>query len=90
MNYVFLVNVRVLISSVLSFLCHQTQLTEKEVVRMEIQALLDQFYTKQNQQMQNGKSNRLSLFILSFCHLLAYQVSDYPWVKLLMLSCVFQ
>ncbi|XP_053191642.1 kinesin-like protein KIF15-B [Scomber japonicus] len=35
----------------------KTQLTEKEVVRMEIQALLDQFYTKQNQQMQNGKSN---------------------------------
>ncbi|CAK6956990.1 kinesin-like protein KIF15-B [Scomber scombrus] len=35
----------------------KTQLTEKEVVRMEIQALLDQFYTKQNQQMQNGKTN---------------------------------
>ncbi|KAM6969130.1 kinesin-like protein KIF15 [Tautogolabrus adspersus] len=32
----------------------KSQLTEKEMVRMEIQALLDQFYTKQN---QNGKNN---------------------------------
>uniref|UniRef100_UPI0037E86546 kinesin-like protein KIF15 n=1 Tax=Semicossyphus pulcher TaxID=241346 RepID=UPI0037E86546 len=32
----------------------KTQLTEKEMVRMEIQALLDQFYTKQS---QNGKNN---------------------------------
>ncbi|XP_034531581.1 kinesin-like protein KIF15-A [Notolabrus celidotus] len=32
----------------------KTQLSEKEMVRMEIQALLDQFYTKQN---QNGKTN---------------------------------
>ncbi|XP_062253695.1 kinesin-like protein KIF15 [Platichthys flesus] len=32
----------------------KTQLTEKEVVRMEIQALLDKFYTKQSQMTQNG------------------------------------
>lgn len=39
------------------FLCSQTQLTEKEMVRLEIQNLLDQFYTKQN---QNGNDKRLS------------------------------
>uniref|UniRef100_A0A671WCY4 Kinesin family member 15 n=1 Tax=Sparus aurata TaxID=8175 RepID=A0A671WCY4_SPAAU len=39
------------------------QLTEKEMVRLEIQALLDQFYTKQN---QNGNKNGLSLFIHTF------------------------
>ncbi|KAK6304480.1 hypothetical protein J4Q44_G00250660 [Coregonus suidteri] len=33
------------------------QLNEKEIMRMEIQALLDQFYTKQNQLAQNGNSN---------------------------------
>ncbi|XP_070776383.1 kinesin-like protein KIF15 [Enoplosus armatus] len=32
----------------------KTQLTEKEMVRMEIQSLLDQFYTKQS---QNGNNN---------------------------------
>lgn len=42
------------------FLCSQTQLTEKEMVRLEIQALLDQFYVKQS---ENGKTNRLSLFL---------------------------
>uniref|UniRef100_A0A3P8UFV5 Kinesin family member 15 n=1 Tax=Cynoglossus semilaevis TaxID=244447 RepID=A0A3P8UFV5_CYNSE len=31
----------------------QTQLTEKEMVRMEIQALLDKFYTKQNSEELN-------------------------------------
>ncbi|KAG7238511.1 hypothetical protein INR49_030784 [Caranx melampygus] len=36
----------------------KTQLTEKEMVRMEIQALLDKFYTKQNELAQNG-NNRL-------------------------------
>ncbi|XP_067470314.1 kinesin-like protein KIF15 [Thunnus thynnus] len=35
----------------------KTQLTEKEMVRMEIQALLDQYYTKENQPTQNGKTN---------------------------------
>uniref|UniRef100_A0A672ZNQ4 Kinesin family member 15 n=1 Tax=Sphaeramia orbicularis TaxID=375764 RepID=A0A672ZNQ4_9TELE len=35
----------------------KTQLTEKEMVRLEIQALLDQFYTKQSQMTQNGNSN---------------------------------
>uniref|UniRef100_A0A3Q0T992 Kinesin family member 15 n=1 Tax=Amphilophus citrinellus TaxID=61819 RepID=A0A3Q0T992_AMPCI len=34
----------------------KTQLTEKEMVRMEIQALLDKFYTKQNQMTQNGNN----------------------------------
>uniref|UniRef100_A0A3Q3GD65 Kinesin family member 15 n=1 Tax=Labrus bergylta TaxID=56723 RepID=A0A3Q3GD65_9LABR len=34
----------------------KSQLTDKEMVRMEIQALLDQFYTKQS---QNGNNNRL-------------------------------
>ncbi|XP_068615125.1 kinesin-like protein KIF15, partial [Brachionichthys hirsutus] len=33
----------------------KTQLTEKEMVRMEIQALLDQFYTKQNQNGNNSE-----------------------------------
>ncbi|KAM7403058.1 hypothetical protein PAMA_003808 [Pampus argenteus] len=35
----------------------KTQLTEKEMVRMEIQALLDQFYSKQSQLTQNGDTN---------------------------------
>lgn len=35
----------------------KTQLSEKEMVRMEIQALLDKFYTKQNQMTQNGNNN---------------------------------
>lgn len=39
----------------------QTQLSEKEMVRMEIQALLDKFYTKQNQMTQNGNNNGLSI-----------------------------
>ncbi|KAF1374863.1 hypothetical protein PFLUV_G00233480 [Perca fluviatilis] len=33
------------------------QLTEKDKVQIEIQTLLDQFYTKQSQQMHNGKNN---------------------------------
>ncbi|XP_037603237.1 kinesin-like protein KIF15-A [Sebastes umbrosus] len=33
------------------------QLTEKEMVRIEIQALLDQFYNKQSQLTQNGNNN---------------------------------
>lgn len=52
-------------STLLCFHCPQTQLTEKEMVRMEIQALLDQFYTKPD---QNGNKNGLSLFIQSFSH----------------------
>ncbi|XP_040915830.1 kinesin-like protein KIF15-A isoform X2 [Toxotes jaculatrix] len=32
----------------------KTQLSEKEMVRMEIQGLLDKFYTAQNQMTQNG------------------------------------
>uniref|UniRef100_A0A3B4H8R3 Kinesin family member 15 n=1 Tax=Pundamilia nyererei TaxID=303518 RepID=A0A3B4H8R3_9CICH len=39
----------------------KTQLSEKEMVRMEIQALLDKFYTKQNQMTQNGNNNGLKL-----------------------------
>ncbi|XP_042356608.1 kinesin-like protein KIF15-A [Plectropomus leopardus] len=35
----------------------KTQLTEKEMVRIEIQALLDQFYTKQSQLTPNGNKN---------------------------------
>ncbi|XP_039992248.1 kinesin-like protein KIF15-A [Xiphias gladius] len=35
----------------------KTQLTEKEMVRMEIQTLLDKFYTKQSQLTQNGNSS---------------------------------
>ncbi|XP_049918556.1 kinesin-like protein KIF15-B [Epinephelus moara] len=35
----------------------KTQLTEKEMVRIEIQALLDQFYTKHSQQDPNGNNN---------------------------------
>uniref|UniRef100_A0A6Q2X4H1 Kinesin motor domain-containing protein n=1 Tax=Esox lucius TaxID=8010 RepID=A0A6Q2X4H1_ESOLU len=38
----------------------KAQLTEKEIVRIEIQSLLDQFYTKQNQLAQNGNANDLS------------------------------
>lgn len=38
------------------------QLSEKEMVRMEIQSLLDQFYTNKNQNGTNG----LSLFIRSY------------------------
>uniref|UniRef100_A0A3B4T4P6 Kinesin family member 15 n=1 Tax=Seriola dumerili TaxID=41447 RepID=A0A3B4T4P6_SERDU len=34
----------------------KTQLTEKEMVRMEIQALLDKFYTKQSQLSENGNN----------------------------------
>ncbi|KAM3871379.1 kinesin-like protein KIF15 [Diretmus argenteus] len=34
----------------------KTQLNEKEIVRMEIQALLDQFYIKQNPLEQNGNT----------------------------------
>uniref|UniRef100_A0A3Q1F8M0 Kinesin family member 15 n=1 Tax=Acanthochromis polyacanthus TaxID=80966 RepID=A0A3Q1F8M0_9TELE len=34
----------------------KTQLTEKEMVRMEIQELLDKFYTKQNQKVSNVQS----------------------------------
>ncbi|XP_078133812.1 kinesin-like protein KIF15 isoform X2 [Sander vitreus] len=33
------------------------QLTEKDMVQIEIQTLLDQFYTKQSQQTHNGKNN---------------------------------
>uniref|UniRef100_A0A8C9ZB98 Kinesin family member 15 n=1 Tax=Sander lucioperca TaxID=283035 RepID=A0A8C9ZB98_SANLU len=44
------------------------QLTEKDMVQIEIQTLLDQFYTKQSQQTHNGKNNGLSLFIQSFSH----------------------
>uniref|UniRef100_A0A8C2ZEK5 Kinesin family member 15 n=1 Tax=Cyclopterus lumpus TaxID=8103 RepID=A0A8C2ZEK5_CYCLU len=40
------------------------QLTEKELVRIEIQTLLDQFYNKQSQLPQNGNHNGLSIFIL--------------------------
>uniref|UniRef100_A0A668ASW8 Kinesin family member 15 n=1 Tax=Myripristis murdjan TaxID=586833 RepID=A0A668ASW8_9TELE len=43
----------------------KTQLNEKEIVRMEIQALLDQFYTKQNNLEQTGNTNGLSPFIQS-------------------------
>uniref|UniRef100_A0A6Q2X000 Kinesin motor domain-containing protein n=1 Tax=Esox lucius TaxID=8010 RepID=A0A6Q2X000_ESOLU len=39
----------------------KAQLTEKEIVRIEIQSLLDQFYTKQNQLAQNGNANELVL-----------------------------
>nr|XP_019940782.1 PREDICTED: kinesin-like protein KIF15 [Paralichthys olivaceus] len=35
----------------------KTQLTEKEMVRMEIQALLDKFYTKQSQLTHNGNDH---------------------------------
>ncbi|XP_023141715.1 kinesin-like protein KIF15-A isoform X1 [Amphiprion ocellaris] len=35
----------------------KTQLTEKEMVRMEIQELLDKFYTKQSQLTQNGNNS---------------------------------
>ncbi|XP_047466800.1 kinesin-like protein KIF15-A isoform X2 [Mugil cephalus] len=35
----------------------KTQLTEKEKVRLEIQDLLDHFYTKQNQLTPNGNNN---------------------------------
>lgn len=45
------------------FHCPKVQLNEKEMVRMEIQALLDQFYTKQS---QSGNNNGLSLFAESF------------------------
>lgn len=38
------------------------QLSEKELVRLEIQGLLDQFYCKQN---QNGNDKRLSLYFHS-------------------------
>lgn len=37
------------------------QLSEKEMVRMEIQGLLDQFYTKQN---QNGSNKRYRQYFL--------------------------
>ncbi|KAA8582196.1 hypothetical protein FQN60_008936 [Etheostoma spectabile] len=33
------------------------QLTEKDLVQIEIQSLLDQFYTKQSQQIHNGNNN---------------------------------
>lgn len=47
------------------FLFSQTQLSEKEMVRMEIQGLLDQFYTKQN---QNGNNKRWNLkYIIRAC-----------------------
>ncbi|XP_056151509.1 kinesin-like protein KIF15-A, partial [Lampris incognitus] len=35
----------------------KTQLNEKEIVRREIQALLDQFYTKENHLKQQGNTN---------------------------------
>uniref|UniRef100_A0A8C7RE03 Kinesin motor domain-containing protein n=1 Tax=Oncorhynchus mykiss TaxID=8022 RepID=A0A8C7RE03_ONCMY len=37
------------------------QLNEKEIMRMEIQVLLDQFYTKQNQLAQNENTNWLAI-----------------------------
>lgn len=43
------------------FSCPQTQLTEKEMIRVEIQSLLDQFYMKKKQLSQDGSTNRLSL-----------------------------
>ncbi|KAM4625881.1 kinesin-like protein KIF15 [Polymixia lowei] len=39
----------------------KTQLNEKEIVRMEIQALLDHFYCKQNQLEQTGNTNSEAL-----------------------------
>ncbi|XP_041827178.1 kinesin-like protein KIF15-B [Melanotaenia boesemani] len=40
----------------------KVELTEKEVVRQEIQGLLDKFYTQKNQQMQNGSNNNSEEF----------------------------
>uniref|UniRef100_A0A4W5RBZ9 Kinesin family member 15 n=1 Tax=Hucho hucho TaxID=62062 RepID=A0A4W5RBZ9_9TELE len=37
------------------------QLNEKEIMRLEIQVLLDQFYTKQNQLAQNENTNWLAI-----------------------------
>lgn len=64
----------------------QGQLNEKEIMRMEIQVLLDQFYTKQNQLAQNENTNWLvhsnNLFSpINFCNpsiirQLICQVSD--------------
>uniref|UniRef100_A0A4W5RKE0 Kinesin family member 15 n=1 Tax=Hucho hucho TaxID=62062 RepID=A0A4W5RKE0_9TELE len=39
------------------------QLNEKEMVRMESQAVLDEFYAKQNQLAQNGNTNGLRIVI---------------------------
>lgn len=38
----------------------KTQLTEKEIVRQEIQGLLDKFYNKKSQQMHNGSNDNNS------------------------------
>lgn len=49
------------------------QLSEKELVRLEIQGLLDQFYSKQN---QNGNDKRLSLYFQMFSGLLPHSLSE--------------
>nr|XP_057945952.1 kinesin-like protein KIF15-B isoform X2 [Doryrhamphus excisus] len=41
----------------------KTQLTEKEMARMEIQGLLDQFYTKRSQLSQSGNANSEELTV---------------------------
>uniref|UniRef100_I3KW60 Kinesin family member 15 n=1 Tax=Oreochromis niloticus TaxID=8128 RepID=I3KW60_ORENI len=59
----------------------KTQLSEKEMVRMEIQALLDKFYTKQNQMTQNGNNNGLT-----FKHSILKELDEERAEKILQLA----
>uniref|UniRef100_A0A3P9BKP8 Kinesin family member 15 n=1 Tax=Maylandia zebra TaxID=106582 RepID=A0A3P9BKP8_9CICH len=61
----------------------KTQLSEKEMVRMEIQALLDKFYTKQNQMTQNGNNNGLT-----FKHSILKDFRFYSLLCFLLLSAI--
>lgn len=65
------------------FLCSQMQLSKKEVVQMEIQDLLEHFYTKQG---QNGNNNRLSLFVQSLSRLLLQNTFSHPLLMAWILS----
>lgn len=56
----------------LSFYFAQMQLSEKELVRLETQGLLD-FYSKKN---QNGNNKRLSLYFQLFSGLLSHSLLE--------------
>lgn len=62
----------------------QTQLTEKEMVRMEIQALLDKFYTKQNSLGGNGKNKWGSFYLVVYTYSICVYTHTYICIYIYM------
>uniref|UniRef100_A0A8C7D6I1 Kinesin family member 15 n=1 Tax=Oncorhynchus kisutch TaxID=8019 RepID=A0A8C7D6I1_ONCKI len=60
------------------------QLNEKEIMRLEIQVLLDQFYTKQNQLAQNENTN----WFVSYFHQLIFATQ--VWGNVYLPDCPLQ